>query len=129
ALETEPLAADMKAVTRAPADAEAVARLARSPFFNAQMRTTCVATQLEGGHAENALPQVARAVVNCRILPGQPASEVQQTLVKVLADPQVSVAPVGQAHPSPPSPLIPEVMQAIDGATQALWPGVPVVPI
>ena len=129
ALETEPLAADMKAVTRVPPDPEAVARLARSPFFNAQMRTTCVATQLEGGHAENALPQRARAVVNCRILPGQPAAEVQQTLVKVLADPQLGVTPVGQAHPSPPSPLLPEVMQPIETVTQGLWPGLPVVPI
>src|SRR5262249_22940763 len=108
ALETGPLAADMKAITRAPVDPDAAARLSRSPFYNAQMRTTCVATRLEGGHAENALPQMARAVVNCRILPGQPAWEVEAALVKVLADPQISVTPLGQAHPTAPSPLLPE---------------------
>ena len=73
---------------------EAAARLSRTPAYNAQLRTTCVATMLEGGHAYNALPQTASAVVNCRILPGVPVEEVRQTLVRVLADEQISVTPV-----------------------------------
>src|SRR5262249_52288859 len=70
ALDPGPLGADMRAVLRTPIDSAAIARLSSSPFLNAQLRTTCVATMLDGGHAENALPQRARAIVNCRMLPG-----------------------------------------------------------
>jgi acetylornithine deacetylase/succinyl-diaminopimelate desuccinylase-like protein len=129
AIETGPLAAAMRGVLQTPPDAESVARLSGSAFYNAQMRTTCVATRLEGGHADNALPQLARALVNCRILPGQPAAEVHDTLVRVLADDKVSVAPVDEPKPSAPSPLRPDVMGPIEGITQAMWPGVPVVPV
>ena len=106
-LETGQVAKDMKAVTRTPPDTSAISRLAAKPYTNALMRTTCVATMLEGGHAENALPQTARAVVNCRILPGESTDEVQRTLVKVLADDQISVSPLKPPVPSPPSPLKP----------------------
>ena len=71
-------------------DPAAVERLSKTVRYNAQMRTTCVATMLEGGHAANALPQTARATVNCRILPGEPVDEVLRTLVRVLADDQIS---------------------------------------
>lgn len=128
-LTTGPEAADMKAALRTPPDAEAVARLSQKPFENALMRTTCVATRLEGGHAENALPQMARAIVNCRILPGEPAAEVQATLVRVLADDGISVTPLAPAKPSPPSPLQPDIMGPVEGVTQEMWPGVPVLPI
>jgi acetylornithine deacetylase/succinyl-diaminopimelate desuccinylase-like protein len=94
AIEPGPVAADMKAVLQDPPDPAAVARLSASAYFNALLRTTCVATQLEGGHAENALPQTARAVVNCRILPAESPAEVQRTLVRVVADPGVAVTPV-----------------------------------
>lgn len=128
ALETGQLAADMKAVTRTPPDATVIARLAASPRYNALMRTTCVATMLEGGHAENALPQTARAVVNCRMLPGQAPEEVQRTLIKVLGNDQISISPIKDSKPSPPSPLAPEVMRPIEQITNAMWPGVPVIP-
>jgi acetylornithine deacetylase/succinyl-diaminopimelate desuccinylase-like protein len=93
------------------------------------MRTTCVATRLEGGHAENALPQTARAVVNCRILPGTPEGQVQATLVRVLADEAISVKALAPPKPSPPSPLSADVMDAVEAVTREMWPGVPVVPV
>ncbi len=122
-------AADMKAVTKNPPDVAAVARLAESSaYYNAQMRTTCVATMLDGGHAQNALPQLARAVVNCRMLPGSDPKEVEQALVQVLADDQIAVTPMGPANPSDPSPLRPDVMGPIERITREMW-GVPVVPV
>jgi acetylornithine deacetylase/succinyl-diaminopimelate desuccinylase-like protein len=123
------LAADMRAVARATPDRQAVARLAAaSSYYNALMRTTCVATRLEGGHANNALPQTAAANVNCRILPGEAPAAIKQKLVEVLADPSIAVSFVDEAKPSAPSPLKPEVMQAIESITKAMWPGVIVVP-
>src|SRR5439155_4302531 len=81
------LAADMAAVAATTLDTAAIRRLSNvSPLYNAQLRTTCVATELSGGHAENALPQTATATVNCRMLPGTPSDEVQATLTRVVAD-------------------------------------------
>ena len=76
----------------------------------------------------NALPQTARATVNCRILPGEPIDDVQKTLVRVLADDQISVTPSGTPVPSPPSPLNPELMKAVERLTAEFWPGIPVIP-
>jgi acetylornithine deacetylase/succinyl-diaminopimelate desuccinylase-like protein len=119
-------AADMRAVAKDPATPAAAARLsAQSPFFNALLRTTCVATQLQAGHAENALPQTAQATVNCRLLPDESPATVQQTLERVLADPQIAVASIGTPTPSPPSPLAPEVFKAIETAAHAVWKNVP----
>src|SRR5215475_6871889 len=84
ALSSGQTAADMRAVAKSPPDRAAAARLSKSPYDNAMLRTTCVATRLEGGHAENALPQMARAIVNCRILPGDSPVEIRSTLVRVL---------------------------------------------
>ena len=93
------------------------------------MRTTCVATRLDGGHANNALPQTAGANVNCRILPGEAPSVIKQTLIDVIADPKIAVTFVDEAKPSAPSPLTPDVMRPIESITNALWPGVVVVPV
>ena len=128
-VEEGPVAADMKALVATPSDPDAVGRLYRSAFYNAMMRTTCVATRLDAGHADNALPQTARAVVNCRVLPGEPAEAVRETLVRVIADPRITVAMAGGFKPSPPSPLRPDVWRAIEKVTAESWPGVPVVPI
>jgi acetylornithine deacetylase/succinyl-diaminopimelate desuccinylase-like protein len=122
-------AADMKALLQNPPDPAAVERLSQRPYYNALLRTTCVATELVGGHAENALPQLARATVNCRILPDESPDAVRQTLVKVLGDDKIAIAPMQPALPSPPSPLTTEVMGAVERITQAMWPGVPVVPV
>jgi acetylornithine deacetylase/succinyl-diaminopimelate desuccinylase-like protein len=120
-------AADMRVLAAASAKAEieaAAARLsAASPFFNALLHTTCVPTLLQGGHAENALPQTAQATVNCRILPNEDPATVRQTIERVLADPQIVVAPIAAAIPSPPSPLAPEIFKAIEIAARAVWGG------
>jgi acetylornithine deacetylase/succinyl-diaminopimelate desuccinylase-like protein len=119
-------AADMRAAAKDPPSPAAAARLsAKSPFYNALLRTTCVATQLQAGHAENALPQTARATVNCRLLPDENPAMVQRTLERVLADPRIAVAPIGTPTPSPPSPLVPEVFKAIEIAARAVWGGGP----
>jgi acetylornithine deacetylase/succinyl-diaminopimelate desuccinylase-like protein len=108
---------------------EAMKRVAAtSPTWNSMLRTTCVATVLEGGHAVNALPQLAAANVNCRILPEDSTEYVQSTLKKVVADDQVKIALVEDEGQSPILPVNPEVMQAIRKVSQMLWPGVPIVP-
>ncbi len=128
--ETGQTAADMLAVARTPTDEAAAARLsASSAYYNALLRTTCVATQLQGGHAENALPQTARATVNCRLLPEDNAADVEKTLVRVLADEQIKVTTISPAKPSPASPLRPELFGAVERVTKEMWPGVYVVPV
>jgi acetylornithine deacetylase/succinyl-diaminopimelate desuccinylase-like protein len=122
------VAADMRAIVAPTPDVAAIEHLSKVTRYNAQMRTTCVATMLEAGHAENALPQTARATVNCRILPGEPIDEVQATLVRVLEDDQISVTTIGTATPSPPSPLNPEIMRTVERLTAEFWPEIPVLP-
>ncbi len=126
--EDKQLGADMISVASAHPEPAAVARLSARPVYNAQLRTTCVATLLEGGHADNALPQRAQATVNCRVLPGESIEEVQKTLVRVVNDEQVSITSTWIAAKSPPSPLRPEILGAIKQVTQQLWPGVAVIP-
>ena len=128
-IETGQVAADMRAILAPQPDPAAVARLSTQVPYNAQLRTTCVATRLEGGHADNALPQVARAMINCRILPGEPVEEVRATLMRVLADDKITVTPDKPAVPSPPSPLRPDLMKAISATTAKFWPGIPVLPV
>ncbi len=119
----------MRRVAADPDGAGALAVLSRQPAYNARLRTTCVATQIEGGHAENALPQLARANVNCRLLPDHDSAEVAKAL-RDLVDPfGVTVAPKAEATPSPPSPLTDEVLGAITRITEEMWPGVPVLPV
>lgn len=127
-LEDPDVARDMKSVASPDPDPAAIARLSKIPRFNAQMRTTCVATMLEGGHAENALPQLAKATVNCRVLPGQSVDEVRATLVRIAADEKIEVKPRAPAMPSAPSPLSPEIFGAIEKLAGEFWPGAPVVP-
>jgi acetylornithine deacetylase/succinyl-diaminopimelate desuccinylase-like protein len=127
--ETGQAAADMRAVAQAVPDAAAAKRLADgSPHYNAIMRTTCVPTQLQGGHAENALPQMARAVVNCRLLPGADPRAVDATLARVLADDGIAISTVSSGVASPPSPLRADVMAAVERHTKEMWPGVVVLP-
>ncbi|HTN28201.1 MAG TPA: M20/M25/M40 family metallo-hydrolase, partial [Burkholderiales bacterium] len=128
-LESGQLAADMAAVALAQPDPGALARLSERPGYNAQLRTTCVATMLSGGHAGNALPQTAEATVNCRVLPGEAADEVRNTLIRVLADPQIAVIETGSARLSPPSPLNPEITGAIERLIPEFFPGAPLIPV
>jgi acetylornithine deacetylase/succinyl-diaminopimelate desuccinylase-like protein len=128
-VERGPAAADLAALAASPADAAAAERLSADPTWNAQLRTTCVATRLEGGHAHNALPQLARAVVNCRILPGHGLDEVEAALAAVAADPAVAVARLETpSAPAPPAAVDPALLALVEEITEAMWPGVPVVP-
>lgn len=127
-LEDSELAAAMRGVLQSPPDPSAVALLSQTPFYNSRLRTTCVAVLLEGGHADNALPQKALATVNCRIMPTDDPAAVLETLITVIGDPQVSVTPTFEEIPSPPSPLTPEVLGSIEAITEEMWPGVPVIP-
>ncbi len=125
AAESPAFADAIKALLAGRTDAEALAPLTSRPDYNAQMRTTCVATLLEAGHAENALPQAARATVNCRVMPEESVEEIGRTLARVIADDKVAVIAKGTAVQSPPSAINPEVMQAITQLSVAMWPGVP----
>jgi acetylornithine deacetylase/succinyl-diaminopimelate desuccinylase-like protein len=128
-IEQGQVAADFKAITQPTPDPAPVARLSQVPLYNSMLRTTCVATMINGGHALNALPQRVTANVNCRILPGEDPAGVQRTLARVIDDPKVSITPVKPAKPSPPSPLTPQLMQTITRITEEMWPGVAVVPV
>lgn len=127
-LEDKQIGADMLSVASGHPDPAAVARLSALPPYNAQLRTTCVATLLEAGDADNALPQKARATINCRVLPGESIDELQKTLVRVVADDQISVVPALIDVQSAPSPLKPEILAKIKQVTAEFWPGIPVIP-
>jgi acetylornithine deacetylase/succinyl-diaminopimelate desuccinylase-like protein len=128
-LETAQVALDMKAVAQPTPDEAAAARLAaKSPLYNSMMRSTCVATQLTGGHAENALPQQARAVVNCRLLPGADPRAVEQTLKQVVADDGIVFTTLWEPVASPASPLRPDLMAAVERHTTEMWLGAIVLP-
>ncbi|KAA6460247.1 M20/M25/M40 family metallo-hydrolase [Acidobacteria bacterium AB60] len=132
-------AADIRAILAEPPDLEAASRLGAEPSFYSNFRTTCVATRLNGGHANNALPQTAQANVNCRIFPGHSPEEVRQELIKLFADPKLTVQYVSDAGSvsdtaperkaiAPPAPL-PEVFEPLTRITQQIWPGVSVTPV
>jgi len=113
-----------------PDDKAADAILSRDPVWHSMLRTTCVATMLEGGHAPNALPQRAAANVNCRIFPGQAVADVQEILARVVDDPKVSITPVGALAPTPPAPaLTARVLGPAEAVAHEMWPGVPVLPM
>src|SRR5271163_3639552 len=116
-IKTGPIAADLAGVA------------AGSPVWNATLRTTCVATMLEGGHARNALPQLAAATVNCRVLSEDSVEYVKGTLEKVVADDQVVITVLGGPEKGPASPVRADLFQAVRDSTERIWPGVPVVPI
>jgi acetylornithine deacetylase/succinyl-diaminopimelate desuccinylase-like protein len=122
------LGADMKAIVQDPNDAAVVARLSAVPQYNAQLRTTCVATMLSGGHAENALPQTAAATVNCRILPVDKPSDVERTLNQVVADSRIVVTPMLPPKPIPFTGMNQKVLSAVTTATGRHWSGLSVIP-
>ncbi len=125
------VAAAMNAFVKNPDDAAAIALVsARDPTWNATLRTTCVATMLDAGHATNALPQRARANINCRIFPGVTPEAVRRELETLVADPAVTVTQLETRGPSsPPPPLTREVLGPVEKLAAQYWPGVPVLPI
>jgi acetylornithine deacetylase/succinyl-diaminopimelate desuccinylase-like protein len=136
-LEDAQTRADMNAILRTPPDSAAAARLSKDPRYNAMLRTTCVATRLTAGHANNALPQTAQANLNCRILPGHSPEETEQTLIRVFDDPKVAVrfvGAIGAADKAPDSKGFPtvlppaEVLRPLERVAAEMWPGAPVIP-
>jgi len=127
-LEPGPSSADMRAVAQTPPDLAAAERLSQNVSFNAHLRTTCVATLISGGHAENALPQRARATIQCRMMPGDTAGNVQATLQQVLNDPRISVTLDAPPIVSPESPPTPQILKKVTEVVHSMWPGVPLVP-
>jgi len=128
ALETPAVARDMRAIAGDAPPADAIARLASDLYFNALLRTTCVATTVSAGHAHNALPQRATANVNCRLLPEDTVKDVTETVIKVLADPAISVKATTARDTSPVSPLRPEIVNSVRKAADAVYPGLPIIP-
>jgi acetylornithine deacetylase/succinyl-diaminopimelate desuccinylase-like protein len=127
-IERGPAKNDLALVAQGSGDAmERVAAI--SPAWNATLRTTCVATQIEGGHARNALPQLAAANVNCRVLPEDSVESVESTLKKVVADDQVNVSVTHEVVKGPSSPMREDLFKAVSRITDTMWPGVPSVPI
>jgi acetylornithine deacetylase/succinyl-diaminopimelate desuccinylase-like protein len=131
ALESPATAADFRALIGTDhAKAEVAAkRLSESPYFNALLRTTCVATRLEGGHANNALPQTTAAIVNCRMLPQDSLQNVQNTLKRVLADDRIMVSVVGEAVPAPSSAINPAIVRRLETLSGKFYGGLPIVPV
>ena len=130
--------ADLQAMLQTPPDQAAIDRISKDPTDNSKMHTTCVATRLSGGHANNALPGRAEAVVNCRILPGHSKQEVRQELAEIFADPKIEIRYITNAgeildnipdqRSFAPPPLRPDVFGAITSVAAKMWPGIPVFP-
>jgi acetylornithine deacetylase/succinyl-diaminopimelate desuccinylase-like protein len=124
------LAIDLERVGNGTADAAAFERVAAArPLWNAYLRTTCIPTQVAGGHAPNAQPQRAEATVNCRIMPGERIDEVRARLVEVVGDPSIGIRLAAEPGPQPPAPrLDPRLMRHVESLVSEMWPGVPVIP-
>ena len=127
-LETGQTQADMRVVGLGSADQAAIERLSAVVETNIMLRTTCTATQIEGGHAENALPQRARASLQCRVIPGESLDSVQAALQTVVADPLVTFSTITPATPSPESPPTPSLVLEVENVVHSLWPKVIVLP-
>jgi acetylornithine deacetylase/succinyl-diaminopimelate desuccinylase-like protein len=127
-IETPETAAAMHAILKNPNDAAASATLSKDPRYNSILRTTCVATRLSGGHADNALPQTATALINCRVFPNVPIDSVRNTIIKVLADTGIMVSPSEKLAPTSPSPLTAELLDPVKTLTNRMFNGVPVIP-
>lgn len=123
------IGAAMTAVAKDPADAAGLATLQKDPSYNAFLHTTCVATQLEGGHAPNALPQRAKATLSCRVMQGTTPEQVKETLEKAIGDTEVKVAIERRRDGSSAPPLTDEIMKPVRDTAKKMWPGVPIAPL
>jgi acetylornithine deacetylase/succinyl-diaminopimelate desuccinylase-like protein len=129
AIESPEMGKAMRAILKNPSDSVAAATLSRDVRYNSVLRTTCVATRLAGGHADNALPQIATALVNCRIFPKVPGEEVRARLIAAIADTGIEVSPPSQPTPAAdPSPLTPEIMGPVTALTKSMFGDIPVIP-
>jgi acetylornithine deacetylase/succinyl-diaminopimelate desuccinylase-like protein len=126
-LESPRMANDLRSILSSQPDEVALARVSANDGYNAALRTTCVATELSGGHANNALPQTARATINCRVVPGESAAYVRETLIRVLADDRIGIDEPREREPVEPTPMDKELLSAIEKTAGEFWPEVPVV--
>ena len=127
-LEQGVVQADFRAIAAGTADAAAIGRLSADVETNIMLRTTCTATMMDGGHAENALPQRARASIQCRVIPGETAATVEATLRAQIADPSIAISTITAARPSPESAPNPALLATVEAVTHEIWPGVIVLP-
>ena len=123
-----PDARAMTALAKNPRDAKAARQLSAQPIYNATLRTTCVVTQINGGHAPNALPQEARALINCRALPGHAQAEVERALVAAIADASLELRALRKRESSAPARVDAQLLASVTRITERMWPGVPVIP-
>lgn len=132
-----PLADAMRGVLKNPPDASAVATLSKDRLYNATLRTTCVATRIQGGEANNAIPAEVTANINCRILPGHSPEEVRQDLIRIVADKNVTINFISKANTiatapndkgNPPPPPLPQVLDPLATVTHEFFPGIPIIP-
>src|SRR5215470_2218320 len=128
-IESGQVAADMRAILRQPPDSAAVDRLSAVVETNIQMRTTCTTTMIDGGHAENALPQRARATVQCRLIPGESQDSAEAALRSAIADPKIEIRVKTAAVVAPESRPTPDIFNMVESVTRAMWPGVVVLPV
>ena len=124
------IGADMRAVLQSPPDKSAAARLwSVDPQWNAMLRTTCIVSMIQGGHAPNAIPQHVKANVNCRILPDTPVAEVQAQIARVIADDTITVSPTGEGGVQAPMPPLSEfIVRPARKVAESIWPGVAFMP-
>ena len=132
-VETGQRAADMLAILKSPPDSKAIERLSEDPIDNSTLHTTCVATRLNAGHANNALPQLAQATVNCRVEPGHTPEEIRAQLEKIVANAKVKVDYLGAiggapGRSYPPPPLRDDIFRPLEKVVAEMWPGLPVIP-
>lgn len=128
-VESGQMADDMRALLAGTADADAIERLTAVPQYHGLTRNTWTVTRVDAGQSNNTIPQTARAIVNCRLLPGETPADMEVLMRAVVADERITVRQAVVAKPSPPSPLTPEIMDAVEGITQQMWPGIPVMPV
>jgi acetylornithine deacetylase/succinyl-diaminopimelate desuccinylase-like protein len=129
AIESPAMASAMRAILKDPSDAKAAATLSKDVRYNSVLRTTCVATRLAGGHADNALPQLATAFVNCRVFPNVTADDVRAKIIAAVADTGITVSPPSAPiPPTQPSPLSPEIMGPVTAITKSMFGDIPVIP-
>jgi acetylornithine deacetylase/succinyl-diaminopimelate desuccinylase-like protein len=127
-IESPEMAAAMRAIVKNPADAAAAALISSQPRFSSMLRTTCVATRLSGGHANNALPQTATATVNCRMVPNKSPEEVREALIRAAGDTGITISNAPALAASAPSPLNPELMAPVERITRQMFGDIPVIP-
>jgi acetylornithine deacetylase/succinyl-diaminopimelate desuccinylase-like protein len=128
AIESPEIGAAMRAIAKNEKDSVAAAKLSEVPRYASMLRTTCVATRLAGGHANNALPQTATANINCRVVPNVDPAQVRLTLLQVMGDTGISMSAPPPLEPSAPSPLAPELMGAVEQISKQLFGDIPVIP-